>query len=113
MAKESLTEKEISVVVIGITLHMRAKFQRQNRRKEKCISQTKIPEIGDGHFIEQILNGTSAKMWYSAKYMGENSYKDYMDTTHLPDYNNYNLMQILFNMMCNKIMTLSPEYCCT
>ncbi|KAL7644416.1 UNVERIFIED_CONTAM: hypothetical protein RMT77_005247 [Armadillidium vulgare] len=94
------------------TRDWRRAFIEQIRIQEDLPTQSNSIDLYN-KIAEKILNGTSAKMWYSAKYLGENSYKDYMDTTHLPDYNNYNLMQILFNMMCNKIMTLSPEYCCT
>ncbi|KAL7644417.1 UNVERIFIED_CONTAM: hypothetical protein RMT77_005248 [Armadillidium vulgare] len=188
--KEFLPQNATSVVVIGITLHMRAKFHDkieglkvfkkylleakenlnaigeratllwflQARKSQRVNAVTREllkhypkllskqgEEILYGYnnpnewrraFIEQmqlyrtlptqsasidlynkmaefVLNGTSAKMWYSAKHIGENSYEDYMDSTHLADYDNYNLMQIILNMLCNKIMTLSPEYCCT
>ncbi|RXG62041.1 hypothetical protein Avbf_18762 [Armadillidium vulgare] len=45
-------------------------------------------------FSRRILNGTSAKIWYGAKNIAENSIDDYMDRAHFPDYDNYNYMQI-------------------
>ncbi|RXG59778.1 hypothetical protein Avbf_13994 [Armadillidium vulgare] len=62
---------------------------------------------------ERILNGTSAKIWYGAKNIAENSIDDYMDRAHFPDYDNYNYMQIIINMKCNKFMNKSREFCCS
>ncbi|KAL7644415.1 UNVERIFIED_CONTAM: hypothetical protein RMT77_005246 [Armadillidium vulgare] len=62
---------------------------------------------------EKILKGTSAKMWYSAKDIAENSFDDFIDPTHFSDYDNYNFLQIIINMVCNKFMKFSYKHCCT
>ncbi|KAL7644198.1 UNVERIFIED_CONTAM: hypothetical protein RMT77_005024 [Armadillidium vulgare] len=65
------------------------------------------------NMAEEILRGTSVKMWYSAKFIGENSFEDNVDPVHFSDYANYNFMQILLNMLCNSKMKLEMKFCCS
>ncbi|KAL7644337.1 UNVERIFIED_CONTAM: hypothetical protein RMT77_005164 [Armadillidium vulgare] len=52
-------------------------------------------------------------MWHSAKDMAEKSFEDFLDSQHLADYDNYNLMQMILNIKCNKVVGLGHEFCCT